>query len=216
MRYAFIALFLAVICCAQEAPQSAPTQPNSSSQIPVDQANAQKAKAVLNQAIQALGGDAYLNWKDMTSEGRSYSFHHGQANSLGTLFWRFRVFPDKDRIELTKKRDVIELYVGDNGYEITYKGVRNMEHKDELDPYLRRRHYSIDIVLRQWLTQPGVALFYVEERHARLRKPLPKHDINRVMTAPQVGIEFVFVLQVSYAFVGDLVSVVTDIKFNHV
>jgi hypothetical protein len=184
MRYAFIALFLAVICCAQEAPQSAPTQPNVSSQIPVDQANVQKAKAVLNQAIQALGGDAYLNWKNMTSEGRSYSFHHGQANSLGTLFWRFRVFPDKDRIELTKKRDVIELYVGDNGYEITYKGVRNMEHKDELDPYLRRRHYSLDIVLRQWLNQPGVALFYEGENVAAQKET----DQVTVMNSKNEGV----------------------------
>lgn len=115
---------------------------------------------MLNQAIHALGGDAYLNWKDTTQEGRSYSFHHGEPNSLGTIFWRFKKFPDKDRLELTKKRDVIELYTGDKGYEITYKGARNLEHKDELDPYLRRRHYSLDIVLREWINQPGIALFY--------------------------------------------------------
>lgn len=35
-----------------------------------------------------------------------------------------------------------------------------MENKDELTPYLRRRHFSLDIVLRQWLNEPGVALFY--------------------------------------------------------
>jgi hypothetical protein len=160
MKYAFIALLLVVVCFAQETSPPAQTGSSSSAQIPVDQANAQKAKAVLDQAIKALGGDAYLNWSDMTTEGRSYSFHHGQANSLGTLFWRFRKFPDKDRLELTKKRDILEIFNGDNGYEVTYKGVRDMERKDELDPYLRRRHYSLDIVLRQWLNQPGIALFY--------------------------------------------------------
>jgi hypothetical protein len=160
MKYAIIVFLLAVLCFAQQTPPSDQSPSNSPSQIPVDQANSQKAKAVLDAAIKALGGDAYLNWKTMTLEGRSYSFHHGEANSVGTIFWRFREFPDKDRVELTKKRDVIDLFVGDSGYEITYKGVRNMEHKDELDPYLRRRHYSVDIVLRQWLTQPGVAFFY--------------------------------------------------------
>jgi len=160
MRYVLIALFLTALSLAQQSSPAASSGPPSSQAIPVDQANAQKAKAVLDQAIKALGGDAYLHWTDVTQEGRRYSFHHGEANSVGTLFWRFRKFPDKERVELTKKRDVIEIYNGDRGYEITYKGVRNMDHKDELDPYLRRRHYSLDLVLRQWLNEPGVALFY--------------------------------------------------------
>ncbi len=135
---------------------SSPTPQN----IPTDQANSQKARQVLDQAIQALGGQAYLNIADMKSEGRGYSFHHGQPNSLGTLFWRLKKYPDKERIELTKKRDIIEIYNGDKGYEVTYKGVRTLDQKDELDAYLRRRHYSLDAVFRQWLNQPGLALFY--------------------------------------------------------
>src|SRR5438477_8892433 len=160
MKYALIALWLTVLCFGQDTRPPVTNDSDSSPQaIPVDQANAQKARTVLNQAIQALGGEAYLNWKDMTQEGRGYTFHHGEPNSLGTVFWRFKKFPEKDRIELTKKRDVVELYNGDNGYEITYKGVRNLEHKVELDPYLRRRHFSLEMVLRQWLNQPGIALF---------------------------------------------------------
>jgi hypothetical protein len=160
MRYVLIALFLTVLSLAPERAPAAPPDTSSSQAIPVDQANAQKAKDVLDQAIKALGGDAYLHWTDVTQEGRGYSFHHGEANSVGTPFWRLRKFPDEERDELTKKRDVIEIYNGDQGYEITYKGVRNLDHKDELDPYLRRHHYSLDVVLRQWLNQPGVALFY--------------------------------------------------------
>ncbi|HZR64906.1 MAG TPA: hypothetical protein VFA85_07150 [Terriglobales bacterium] len=161
MKYVLIALLTAVVCFAQQTPSTGASDSTTpSSSIPVDQANAAKARAVLDQAIKALGGDAYLNWKDISVEGRSYSFHHGEANSVGTIFWRFRKFPDKDRIEITKKRDIIQIYNGDKGYEITYKGIRNLEGKDDLQPYLRRRKYSLDIVLRTWLNQPGVALFY--------------------------------------------------------
>jgi hypothetical protein len=165
MKYAFITLLLTLLAFGQDTPTSGRNESNSSAaspaqSIPTDQANAQKAKAVLDQVIQALGGEAYLNISDMKFEGRGYSFHHGQPNSLGTVFWRFRKFPDKDRAEFTKKRDIIQIYNGDKGYEITYKGVRALDQKDELDAYLRRRHYSLDIVLRQWLNQPGVALFY--------------------------------------------------------
>jgi hypothetical protein len=166
MRYVPTFLFLIALTFAQsatpDAPPSAPsdTQQQSTSSIPVDQENARKAQAIIEQGIQALGGAAYLNWRNVVQEGRGYSFHHGVANSLGTPFWRFKQFPDKERDELTKKRDVIEIFNGDKGYEVTYKGVRNLDDKDELGPYLRRRHYSLDLVLRQWLHEPGTALFY--------------------------------------------------------
>ena len=157
MKYALTVLLLTALVFGQSAPAPAPSQSTS---IPVDQENARKAKAILDQGIQALGGPAYLNWTTQTQEGRAYSFHRGEANSVGTQFWRFREFPDQERVELTPKRDVVEIFVGDKGYEVTFRGVRDLEQKEELDPYVRRHHYSLDLVLRTWLNQPGVALFY--------------------------------------------------------
>jgi hypothetical protein len=171
MKYALTLLCLTALALAQggapsgsqdqnPAPDQNSSQPSNSSSLSTDQENVRKAKAILDQGIQALGGPAYINWQEQTQEGRAYSFHHGEANSVGTIFWRFKKYPDKERVELTKKRDVVEIFNGDKGYEVTYKGVRDMEHKDELDPYLRRHHYALEIVLREWLNQPGVALFY--------------------------------------------------------
>src|SRR5579863_156625 len=144
-------LLLAVVSAAQ-------TDPNATA-VPVDQQNANKARALLDQAIEALGGNAYLNIEDMTQEGRSYSFHHGEPSGAGGLFWRFYRFPDKERIELTKKRDVVYVYRSDQGFEITYKGTRSDEPKSVSD-FLRRRQYSLDWVIRKWLSEPGIALFY--------------------------------------------------------
>lgn len=155
MKYLLSAILLAAIALGQEAPVSSPP----SQAVPADQENARKAKELLNQTIQALGGQAYLQAQDMTQEGRSYSFHLGRPNSIGVRFWRFYKYPDKDRIELTKKRDVVYVNNGDKGYQITYKGTAVMEPKD-LQDYLRRRQYALDWVLRQWLNEPGVALFY--------------------------------------------------------
>jgi len=164
MKRLLILLFLSALAYAETMAQAPPAQDSSSGPgtqaIPVDQENTRKARAVIDQGIKALGGDAFLNFTDMTQDGRRYSFHRGQPNSLGTLFWRFQKYPDKDRVEFTKKRDIIRIYNGDKGYEVTYKGVRNIEMKDDLEPYLRRRHYSLFIVLRDWLKQPGIALFY--------------------------------------------------------
>jgi hypothetical protein len=156
MRYLIPALFLAVVASAQPAHL---VSASSDQSISVDQENSNRAKAAIDQMIQALGGEAYLSIQDISQEGRSYGFHHGQPEGAGVLFWRFYKYPDRERIELTKQRDVIYIYRGDQGFEITYKGTRSDDPKTVSD-YVRRRQYALDWVLREWLHQPGVALFY--------------------------------------------------------
>jgi len=142
-----------------------------------DQDNAAKAKAILDQAIEALGGQAYLNYQDRSEEGRFYTFFHGDANSVGTPYGLRIKFPDKDRLEILKmrsyhfllfdvgnvpdkdKQDIVVIHNGDNGYEITYKGTA-AESADDKAAFLRRRQHSLDWVLRKWIHEPGVALFY--------------------------------------------------------
>jgi len=124
-----------------------------------DQENARQARVLLDHAIQALGGQAYLNVHDMQQQGRTYSFYHGRSSSNGVQFWRFVEYPDRERIEVTQQRDIAVIYVGDKGYEITYKGPHAVEKKD-LDDYLRRRRLSLETVLRTWVNDPTVALFY--------------------------------------------------------
>ena len=109
--------------------------------------------------IRALGGETYLNIRTMTSEGRTYSFWQGKPSGMGLVFWRFWQWPDKERVELTKERDVIELYLGDKGYEITYKGTATQDPK-QIDDYLRRRDHSLDTVVRKWLSAPGTMILY--------------------------------------------------------
>jgi len=159
-------------CHAQDRPAAAPTGPNpqqaagapalgnssSNASINVADQDAVKARAAVKQAIQALGGSAYLNLHDVEQQGRAYSFHHGQGTG-GDLFWSFYEFPDKERVEYTKERDVARVFLGDKGYEITYRGVRPVEEKDMVD-YRRQRHYALDDVLRKWVNDPGVIFLY--------------------------------------------------------
>ena len=136
-------------------PVNAPSGPS----IPLDQENARKAKALIEQGIQALGGQTYLTIRDREQQGRGYSFHHGRATGGGGVFWSFTEFPDKERVEITKERDIAELYVGNKAWEITYKGPHPIEQKD-LDDYLRRRRFSLDTILRTWVNDPSVVLLY--------------------------------------------------------
>ncbi len=126
---------------------------------PEAQTNQKKARAVLDQLIQALGGQAYLNVEDYFAEGRSGSFHNETLVGEG-LVYRYWKWPDIDRIEITKERDIVELYIGDNAYEITYRGIRALDpaKDDKLRSALLRRHYSLEVVLRKWLNEPGILL----------------------------------------------------------
>jgi hypothetical protein len=144
---------------AAAPPQSSSEPSKSAPAISPDQENARKAKAIIDQALQALGGQTYLTIRDHEQQGRGYGFHHGQPTGGGSVFWSFTEFPDKERVEITKERDIAELYVGNKAWEITYKGPRPLDPKD-LDEYLRRRRFSLETVLRTWINDPGVVLLY--------------------------------------------------------
>lgn len=148
-------LLISSFCVAQSTPAPSDSMASSINQGE----NAKKARALLEQMIQALGGKAYLDVKDMSQEGRTYSYYNGQPNSVGTPFWRFVKFPDKERTEFTKQRDVAYINVGDKGYEVSYKGTA-AEEPEQLRDFIRRRNHSLDYVLRVWLPDARTALFY--------------------------------------------------------
>lgn len=138
---------------AQSAPDPAPAPPLSP-----DQDNARKAKSVIEQGIVALGGPTYLAIRDREQQGRLYNFHHGREGG-GTVFWSFAEGLDKERVELTKERDIAELYIGDKAWELTYKGAHPVEEKDR-SAYMRRRKFSLDVILHSWVNDPSVVLLF--------------------------------------------------------
>lgn len=108
--------------------------------------------------IAALGGDAYLNMQDYESEGRSYAFSHGESG-LGFPVWRFWKWPDKERVELTKQRDVIQIYNGQSGWEVTFKGTATLP-PPALEEHKLQREHSLPQIVRVWLKSPDVAFYY--------------------------------------------------------
>jgi hypothetical protein len=144
-------------------------------QAPDDPGSA-KARHLIDQMIEALGGNAYMSYTDMEQSGRTYGFTSGgEPAGTGTVFWRMWKWPDKDRIELTKQRDWIIIHNGDQGNEVTFRGV-SPEEKQPLEDFLRRRYYSLETVLRTWLQQPGTAVFYEGQASAN-RKPADQVSI---------------------------------------
>ena len=142
-----------------------------------DSDNAHKARALLDQAIQALGGQAYLTYQNKNEQGRYYPLYHGRTSTLGIPYSYYVQYPDKDRFEVLAEKDIhvipgtidiggikskksvsVLIHNGMKGYETTYKGTAAQDPED-LANYLRRRQHSLEWVFRKWISDPGVALF---------------------------------------------------------
>lgn len=157
-------LLLAAVAAAQTSSSSAPAAPSAPNPwLPAvagtEDPTIKKARNLLTQMIEAMGGDAYMNLQSIEQTGMSYAFYNSRPNSLGTEFHRIFKFPDKDRTELTKQRDVVYIVNGDKGYETTYKGTTLQDPTTWRD-YVRRRNYSVEWLLRGWLKQPGTQIYY--------------------------------------------------------
>lgn len=173
--YRIVAILL---LCGLVGAQTAPAPPAPAVDLN-DSENARKARAVLDQTVQALGGQAYLTYENRSETGRYYPLYHGRTNSTGIPYNYYVQYPERDRFEVihTKdinlvpgqvsvggvkvknKFDIVLIHNGDKGYETTYKGTAAQDPED-LENYLRRRPHSLEWVFRTWIHDPNVAWFY--------------------------------------------------------
>ncbi len=131
------------------------------------QANARQARAALDAMVKALGGPNWLAMKNRMRQGNVADFFHGQPGG-STDYWEFHAWPDRDRIDYSKHRDVVQFYLGRAGAEVTYKG-RSPLPQEQVDDFLRRRDHSIETAVKLWLNDPKTILIYegqqLAERH---------------------------------------------------
>jgi hypothetical protein len=148
---------------ASDIPSAAPTQAQGSPE--------QQGKKLLDEMVDALGGPAWLDRKNVQMWGRTAQFFRGEPNGVGIEFTGWRRFPtatqgwaerigfltDKSMILPGKKIDVFQIWTDDNGYEITFKGKTEIP-KEIVADYERRRKHSIETVVNEWIKAPGVMI----------------------------------------------------------
>jgi hypothetical protein len=137
-------------------------------QDPEAAANQKKARATLDAMVAALGGDRWLALSNTMQQGRTSGFYLGKPTGMTSEFYEIQKFPDQTRIELGKKRNVLEIISGGQAWEITYKGKRELP-KDQVQELIRRRDHSLQTAMRVWLNDPKTVLIYggqnLVERH---------------------------------------------------
>jgi hypothetical protein len=131
-------------------------------------ANQKKARATLDAMVAALGGQRWLSLTNSMQQGRTSGFYQGKPTGATAEFYEIQKFPDQIRVELGKKRDVVEIVDGDDVWEITYKGKKPLP-KDQVQDLIRRRDHSLQTAMRVWLNDPKTVLIYggqsLVERH---------------------------------------------------
>jgi hypothetical protein len=149
---------------ARDIPSAAPTHPT-------DQTQEQRGRKLLDQMLEALGGDAWLNRHNVRVRGRLGRFFQGAPNGIVIDFTLIHQFAGPDRPEAErigfitdksmilpgKKIDIVQIWINNTGHEVTYKGNTTLP-KDQIDDYYRRQDHSIESIYRVWLKSPGVVI----------------------------------------------------------
>ncbi|HEX4486700.1 MAG TPA: hypothetical protein VH088_10560 [Terriglobales bacterium] len=137
---------------------SRPLASAQDAQVLMPEESSAKAKQLLQQTIQAMGGSAYLNVRDMTCTGRYSQFgHSGELNGL-EHFQNYVEPPNMSRTENLPQRNIIEVYNGDKGWTLDRGGVAEALTTDlirfqegvkkDLGNILRNRIHEPDMIFR--------------------------------------------------------------------
>jgi hypothetical protein len=171
----FLAISL-LITAAQPVPAQARDIPSAGPSHPSDQTQEQRGRKLLDQMLEALGGEAWLNRRNVRVLGHLGRFFQGAPNGIVIDFTATRQFanpglsnpdrPDAQRIGFItdksmilpgKKIDIVQIWINNTGHEVTFKGNTTLP-KDQVEDYYRRQDHSIESIYRVWLKAPGVVV----------------------------------------------------------
>ena len=133
------------------------TAQNPDSLLP--EQSAAKAKQILKQLTDALGGPAYLNVRDSDCEGRLARFGHNGELIGFTNFKEYWRYPDKSRTDYYKKGVVINTYNGDQGWTLDRGGVSELPAPAVAD-FQELAKKDINNLLRLRVKEPGMVFRY--------------------------------------------------------
>jgi len=143
-----------------------------------------RGKRVVNEALAALGGDAFLHMQDRVETGRAYSFYNSQLTglSVATVYTRYLVpvsgkLAVRERENFGKKQDEGFVLLTENGaWEVNYHGATPFEDQ-RFQNYEMSQLLNIFYILRQRLSEPGPS-FYSQGSDTFENQPVEIVDIT--------------------------------------
>lgn len=173
--------------------------------------NLERGKRVVDEAVQALGGDNFLQMEDRIESGRAYSFYREQLNglSLATFYTRYLTRPEppvpaflgvRERQAFGKKQESAVILADGQGYDISFRGARPLA-DERIERFKESTLRNVLYVLRMRLGEPGLIF---ESRGADVVENLSVDIVditdsdNRIVTVYFSHITHLPIKQVTY------------------
>ena len=129
----------------------------------------QKGRQYVHDALDALGGQNFLDIQNQVSSGRAYSFYNASVRGLAriTVYERFDEMqpnmpsdwlPVSRREIYTEKGDFFSLFVNGKGWEVTFQGARPLP-LDMIDRYRLSVRRDFLYFLRYRLNENGLYFY---------------------------------------------------------
>ena len=131
----------------------------------------QKAAAIVDRGIEALGGNAYLNVQTVVGRGFFTTFKDG-ISQIPARFLDYIAYPDRERTEFTGDGiRVIQTNTGETGwlFDGATKTLSDMK-GTQIEDFKRSMRTSLENLLRGWWKKENATLSYAGRREAGLAR----------------------------------------------
>jgi hypothetical protein len=134
------------------------------------QTRQEQGKLLVEKALAALGGEAFLRIGNLVKTGRAYSFYREDLRGLAviTVYERFDPImpeaaedwlPVSRREVYTAKGDYYSLFQNGQGWEVTYRGARPLP-QERLRRYREATRRDFFYFLRYRFGEPGLYFYH--------------------------------------------------------
>ena len=125
----------------------------------------ERGKRLIDDCVQALGGDSYMHMQTRVESGRAYSFYREDLSGLSraTIYTRYSTdvtdtahqLAQRQRQNFGKKEDYGVLFGDKEAWDVTFRGARPLP-DDSFDRYRETTLRDVFYILRVRLHEPGM------------------------------------------------------------
>ncbi len=144
----------------------------------------ERGKRLIEECLQALGGDNYLHMQTRIESGRAYSFYREDLSGLSraSIYTRYSAdvtdtahqLAQRQRQNFGKKEDYGVLFADQDAWDVTFRGARPLP-ADTFDRYKDTTLRDVFYILRVRLKEPGMIF---EARGADVIQNVPVEIID--------------------------------------
>jgi hypothetical protein len=133
---------------------------------------AERGKRLVDEALQALGGDAFSHMRDRLEAGRVFSFYRSEITglSLAKIYTRYSSAAAPGKPRLRERESFLSgspgkpetsalLFTGDGAWELTFRGAQPLDDQ-RYQNFKDTTQRNVFYILRCRLNEPGLEFYW--------------------------------------------------------